>query len=41
MIKRIEQNMEKRLEHQAITEKNNAMIRELRERAQHIELRQK
>ena len=33
--------MERRLEHQAILERNNSMIRELRERAQHIELRQK
>ena len=33
--------MARRLEHQAILEKNNSMIRELRERAQHIELRQK
>ena len=41
LVEQIAKNMERRLEHQAILERNNSMIRELRERALHIELRQK
>lgn len=41
LTERIAQNMARRVEHESIIDRNNGMIRELRERAQHLELKQK
>ena len=39
LVEKIQQNIERRLEHQAVLDKNVQMIKELTERAQYIELR--
>jgi len=41
LCERIQQNMERRLAHQNMLDRNNGMIRELKERAKHVALKQK